>query len=421
MKKLKSIVSLFAVSFTLVSCVNTTPNPENVTVTQDVEKNEKVELTLTKGQVVLEYGQKNVDPMKWVVSGFWKEITLPKVDTLKLGKQELEYSIIGKDESTLSKTMTIEVKDTQKPIFEDDPKTLEVKKDGQVDLTKVVATDKVDGKVDVTIKGDVKTSELGEQTIVVVATDKNNNTSEKSITLKVVENVTANTTEPSDQQEEPNPQDKPQTETVTQPVEPKPTQPVVNQPVTQPKPVVTQPQPKPTPQPDPKPNPVTPTPQPVIRTENITTTETVAFTTSRVNDPNLDKGTEVVSVAGVNGVRTIITQFTYTDGVQTASSIISNSITTQPINQVISVGTKEVIAGSGVWVGGKELAAGQTHSTMVPHSIYENSNAGYDQAVAQGDAIGGTYTEQGFVRQYFVATSRFTDGSIHYVLFVAYR
>lgn len=85
-----------------------------------------------------------------------------------------------------------------------------------------------------------------------------------------------------------------------------------------------------------------PTPSPVVTTKNETTTEPIKFQTSRVDDPNLEKGQEVVRQEGKNGTREIVTQITYTDGKETSRKVISNTVTVQPVNKIIAVGTKVV-------------------------------------------------------------------------------
>lgn len=85
----------------------------------------------------------------------------------------------------------------------------------------------------------------------------------------------------------------------------------------------------------------TPKPAPVILIKEETKTENISFSTEKVNDSTLEKGKEVVSGEGVNGVRTIIYSVTYTDGKETNRVEKSNSITTQPISKIIKVGTKE--------------------------------------------------------------------------------
>ncbi|MGU8074201.1 G5 domain-containing protein [Streptococcus suis] len=81
---------------------------------------------------------------------------------------------------------------------------------------------------------------------------------------------------------------------------------------------------------------------PVITTEEVTETEAVAYETVRENDPTLEEGKEVVSVAGKAGVRTIVYTVTKTDGVETSREVKSDVVTTPAVNEVIKVGTKKV-------------------------------------------------------------------------------
>ena len=60
------------------------------------------------------------------------------------------------------------------------------------------------------------------------------------------------------------------------------------------------------------------------------------------NDANLPKGQTKVLQEGVNGERTVTTEFTTTNGV-TTSKVVGSSITKQPINRIIAVGTKEEV------------------------------------------------------------------------------
>ncbi|WP_194964795.1 G5 domain-containing protein, partial [Streptococcus suis] len=80
---------------------------------------------------------------------------------------------------------------------------------------------------------------------------------------------------------------------------------------------------------------------PVITTEEVTETEAVAYETVRENDPTLEEGKEVVSVAGKAGVRTIVYTVTKTDGVETGREVKSDVVTTPAVNEVIKVGTKK--------------------------------------------------------------------------------
>lgn len=77
-----------------------------------------------------------------------------------------------------------------------------------------------------------------------------------------------------------------------------------------------------------------------VETRTTAITETIAFTSSTVDDPSLAQGATQVRTAGVSGVRTITYEITLTDGAETARKEVSNSITTQPINEVLAKGTK---------------------------------------------------------------------------------
>ncbi|GAA1618593.1 hypothetical protein GCM10009679_23840 [Saccharothrix algeriensis] len=93
---------------------------------------------------------------------------------------------------------------------------------------------------------------------------------------------------------------------------------------------------------------VTPAPSASALVEKRTVTETAAipYSTRRVNDPNLAKGKTKVKTAGVNGVKTRTYEVTYTDGVETAKTLVSEVVTKQPVTKVILVGTKPTSSSS---------------------------------------------------------------------------
>ena len=114
---------------------------------------------------------------------------------------------------------------------------------------------------------------------------------------------------------------------------------------TQPKFEPTQPQPQPTPTPsvDFK---TTPAEDPKVPVENKpelkSTTEAVAFETVEQPDATLPKGQTKVVQEGINGEQIVFSEVTTVDGKQ-SSKVIKTSITKQPINRIIAVGTKEEI------------------------------------------------------------------------------
>ena len=80
--------------------------------------------------------------------------------------------------------------------------------------------------------------------------------------------------------------------------------------------------------------------KPSVKSEIVTSTEVVPFQTITQNDATLPKGQTKVVQKGANGKRTILTEVTTVDGKQT-STVLENTITEQPVNEVIAVGTKE--------------------------------------------------------------------------------
>lgn len=80
-------------------------------------------------------------------------------------------------------------------------------------------------------------------------------------------------------------------------------------------------------------------PSPKVEVKTVTTTDSIPFASTTVNDNTLPKGTTRVRTAGVNGVLTHTVQVTYTNGVETNRGKSVDTITTQPINEVTAVGT----------------------------------------------------------------------------------
>ena len=119
-----------------------------------------------------------------------------------------------------------------------------------------------------------------------------------------------------------------------QKVLPKPTQPIVEP---------TQPQPEPTPAPKVE---YKTTPEKGIKTvvvskpELKSTTETIAFQTVKQPDATLPKGQIKIIQKGVDGEQIVFSEVTTIDGKE-SSKVIKTSITKQPVDEVIAVGTKE--------------------------------------------------------------------------------
>lgn len=111
----------------------------------------------------------------------------PKIDTKKLGIQTLTYKI-GVDGYTEKYTKKINVVDTKGPEIKLDvpeDQTLEQGEAFSFDEVDVHCEDPVDGKIKPVITGNIDTSKIGSQKIVIRATDKNGNTATKTISVEV--------------------------------------------------------------------------------------------------------------------------------------------------------------------------------------------------------------------------------------------
>lgn len=79
-----------------------------------------------------------------------------------------------------------------------------------------------------------------------------------------------------------------------------------------------------------------------IKPEVIVTKESVPFKTIEQDDENLAKGETKVLREGVAGERTILTEVTTIDGKQ-SSKVLEDKVTTQPVDEIKGVGTKEPV------------------------------------------------------------------------------
>lgn len=67
----------------------------------------------------------------------------------------------------------------------------------------------------------------------------------------------------------------------------------------------------------------------------------IAFASADQPDPARYVGQKKVTTTGVEGQRTIVNRITTVDGVETARELISDTVVAAPVDQVVSVGTKE--------------------------------------------------------------------------------
>lgn len=79
----------------------------------------------------------------------------------------------------------------------------------------------------------------------------------------------------------------------------------------------------------------------ILRIEYVTreATESVPFTSEKVNSSALNKGTEKVAQKGVNGVKTITYKDKVVNGVVEATETVDEKITKEPVKEIVKVGT----------------------------------------------------------------------------------
>ncbi|WP_348788402.1 G5 domain-containing protein [Leifsonia sp. NPDC080035] len=122
-------------------------------------------------------------------------------------------------------------------------------------------------------------------------------------------------------------------------------------------------------------------PTPVVETATVTATEPVPFAEKTVEDANRDAGTSTVTTAGVAGVRTKTYRVTTTDGVETARELISDTVTTAPVDQVTTVGTRQAPV---------EAPAPQAPAAQAPASCDPNYSGACVPIASDVDCAGGS-------------------------------
>lgn len=86
---------------------------------------------------------------------------------------------------------------------------------------------------------------------------------------------------------------------------------------------------------------LTPTPTPEVEVATVLEDVAVPPGAVRVDDPTRDVGTTAVTTAGVPGVLTKTWRVTTTDGVETGRELLEEVVTTPPVDEVTSVGTRQ--------------------------------------------------------------------------------
>jgi uncharacterized protein YabE (DUF348 family) len=77
-----------------------------------------------------------------------------------------------------------------------------------------------------------------------------------------------------------------------------------------------------------------------VSTQQVTVPTPIPHGTVQTQDPKAPQGKQTVTRPGVDGVQTTVFSVTYTDGVETARRQVSSTVTRQPVDQLVTVGTQ---------------------------------------------------------------------------------
>lgn len=122
------------------------------------------------------------------------------------------------------------------------------------------------------------------------------------------------------------------------------------------------------------------------------TTETkqvsIPFKTTQVNDPNTYTGTSTVTTQGVDGEETVTYAVLVVNGVKQSPKQISQSVTKQPVDEVVSMGTKSLpsSASSLNWAALANCESGGNPSENTGNGFYGM----YQFTISTWDSLGGS-------------------------------
>ena len=131
--------------------------------------------------------------------------------------------------------------------------------------------------------------------------------------------------------------------------------------------------------------------------EEQTYTAAIAHEVIRCMDDTLPEGEEVVLTEGKDGELRCVAEVTYVNGVETARALVSETVTVNPVDEIIAVGTGKALtepASAGELTIGDgiiTLPTGEiltyTHSTQVRATAYNHLDEGCDMITATGTTV----------------------------------
>jgi uncharacterized protein YabE (DUF348 family)/3D (Asp-Asp-Asp) domain-containing protein len=93
--------------------------------------------------------------------------------------------------------------------------------------------------------------------------------------------------------------------------------------------------------------------------KDVTSTQEIPYQTVTKKDSSMSAGTKVVKTKGQKGVKTIVIRQKLCDGKVVESTVTSSTVTKQPVNEVVVVGTRSL---------GKAYASVGTDGTLIDHN-----------------------------------------------------
>lgn len=139
----------------------------------------------------------------------------------------------------------------------------------------------------------------------------------------------------------------------------------------------------------------------------VTSTESIPFTTEQREDPNRERGSQVVTQEGKEGQRTRVNYQQVRGGATVVSALVSDEVTAQPVTKIVTVGTNEpVVAPTPTVVdtsqgdspqpvpqtvpGDVWAALAQCESSGNPSLVYGAYHGLYQFTVGTWQSVGGT-------------------------------
>lgn len=151
-----------------------------------------------KDEIKIEYGDK-ID-VSTLIDNYTGEITLPAIDTTKVGRQEIVFKV-SQDDVEREYQFEIEIVDTKKPVITLKQENVEIEVDDSLDISKYIKSVKDDVDGDIVYKEKVNDEEVdyytyndninykaaGTYKVEIIAVDKNGNKTIKTLNVVVKE------------------------------------------------------------------------------------------------------------------------------------------------------------------------------------------------------------------------------------------